>query len=456
MIGARPEVLLVAGALVTLVIAATWISGPIRVFLIAQAAHWSICYLARPVVLLWVRPEPQFGDNIPDPRLADLGYDVGIAAVLRPVVFGLWLYAGLVVAYVLWTRLRAPGPRRADLPLARSGQFISTLAVLYVIGTVGRLAAIATGNNSQAGELESPNPILNLVAILATVGAIGLIVFARPAGTRNTLLLIGFLMMGELLWTAAVQSKTPVMGMALALAVRCAVTGWTRIKAAAVVTMAVVAIGGFGWLQSLKTTPAAKADASVIASAYPGIVRPFLSLLSRFDLLEAATDAYYAGPGSWLTPVQALQHAVESLIPAQLLGTEKFQSGAAWATEVRGQSVDMSQVSVSLAEGNIAEGYVLGGYIGVALGVSVTFALLLIWSRWLYSRSVTLAVLGLAFIEAPVLYERGMLGAVETLGKYLQALVLVWIVALLVEEYRRRMRPRPLKENAEMREAQWV
>ena len=107
---ARPELLLIGGALATLVVAGMWLPGPIRVFLVAQSAHWSFSYVARPAVLLWVQPAPQYGDNVPDPRLADLGYDFGIAAVLRPVLFGLWLYAGLVVAYVIWTRLRAPAP----------------------------------------------------------------------------------------------------------------------------------------------------------------------------------------------------------------------------------------------------------------------------------------------------------------------------------------------------------
>lgn len=452
---ARPELYLIAGALATLVISGMWLSGPIRVFLVAQSAHWSFSYVARPAVLLWVQPAPQYGDNVPDPRLADLGYDFGIGAVLRPVVFGLWLYAGLVVAYVIWARLRNPAPNRPDAPLAARGEFIATLATLYAIGTLARLAAIATGNNSQAGELESPNPFINIIAILATLGAVGLIVFARPARTRTTVVLIGVLMMGELVWTAAVQSKTPIMGAALALAVRFAMTGWTRLKAVGVVLLAGVALGGFGWLQSLKATSTAKAFEAVANSSYPPVVRPFLSLLRRFDLLESATDAYYAGPHSWLTPGQVVQHALESLIPTQLLGASKIQAGEAWAGQVRGSSVDMTQISVSLAEGNIPEGYVLGGYFGVALGVTVTFALLLVWSRALYSRVLPVAVLGLGLIEAPVLLERGMLGMFETLGKYLQALILVWIVQLIVVEYRNRIRGAP-PVRGEMGSPQWV
>ncbi|MCX4093217.1 hypothetical protein [Nocardia sp. alder85J] len=447
---ASTEVLLVAGALGIIVLAAFRLSGPMRVFLIAQGAFWGLSYIAVPSVLLTVQPDPQYGDNLPDPRLAVLGYDPGIAAVLRPVVFGLWLYALIVVGYTFWARRRrTPGAVTGSgyydgpggdyrAPIANNQRFIRTLLVLYAVGTVGRLAAFATGNGGKAGELESPNAILNLVTILATIGALGLLIYARPTTGRGMLLIVGGLTFGELLWTAAVQSKTPIMGAALALAVRFAMTGWTRRKVVTVLVLTVLAIGGFGWLQSLKANDEAKTQSVLADSSYPSSVRPFLSLLRRFDGLEAATDAYYAGPESWLTPDQTLTHALQTLVPTQLLGTEKFQSGAAWASEVRGQSVDMSGVEVSLAEGNINEGYVLGGYTGVALDVTFTFVMLLIWARALYNPHIPMPVFGLALIEVPVLFERGFLGAFETLGKYLQAMVLVWMVYVLVGEYQRR------------------
>lgn len=441
---AQTEVVLVAAALATIVVSAMYLPGVARVFLIAQTAHWSLSYVARPVALLWVKPEPHYGDNVPDPRLYQYGYDEGIAMVLKPVVFGLWVYAGLVLAYTVWTRARAVRPAGTVNPprvpyFATDPTFITTLIALYGLGTLGRLAAVATGSVGKAGELESPNPVINLITILATLGAVGLIVFYRNDNGRTTALVLGALTCGELLWTATVQSKTPVMGAALAIAVRFAMVGWTRTKVIGVFAITGLAIGGFGWLQSLKTDAAAKAEAAQVDAQYPTVVQPFLSLLRRFDLLEAATDAWFAGPNSWLTPGEVATHAVQSLIPTQLLGAEKFRSGAAWAEQVRGGSVDMSTVSVSLAEGNINEGYVLGGYFGVALGVSITFALLLVWIHSLYARSFPLPVFGLALIEVPVLFERGVLGTVETLGKYLQAAVLAWLTYLIVGEYRRRV-----------------
>ncbi|RMI32188.1 hypothetical protein [Nocardia stercoris] len=438
---AQPVVFLIAAALATIAIAAMWLPGPIRVMLIAQVAHWALSYLFRPELLLIVQPQPGFGDNIPDPRLYALGYDPGIAAVLQPIVFGLWFYAALVVAFVIWTRVTA----RPDAPsptayFAEDPVFMRMLWVLYGAGMLARLTAVATGNTSRAGEVAAPNPIINLLTVLGTVGALGLIVYARPVRTRTTLLLISGLMFGELVWTALVQSKTPIMGAALAVAVRCAMLGWTRATVIAVLVLTVTAVAGFGLLQGLKSTPDMKSGAAVVDAQYPPSARPFLSMSRRFDGLEAATDAYYAGPNSWLSPAQVGEHLVEVLIPTQLLGAEKFQSGTAWASEVRGRSVDMDGVEVSLAEGNINEGYVLGGYTGVMLDVTLTFALAVLWSRSMYSRRLPLAVTALALIEDPVLFERGAMGTAETLGKSLQTLVLIAIFYLATEEILRRQR----------------
>ncbi|MGW0247306.1 hypothetical protein ACWDYH_11770 [Nocardia goodfellowii] len=435
---AGADIVLIALALVTIVIAALQIPGVARVFLIAQAAFWSLSYVARPVVLLLVQPRTHYGDNVPDPRLADLGYDRVMALVLDHVVFGLWVYAGLVVAYALWAR-RRPAP--AEPALTTDADFVPALVTMYVVGLLGRGATIATGSAGQAGDVGAANPILSFVTILATVAAMGLIIFLRPERQQTTVLVLGALLAVELLWTVAVESKTPILGAAMAVAVRFAILGWNRAKAYGVGAIGVVGIGGFGWLQSFKTTEFAKAEAALTDSQYPALVRPFLSILRRFDLLEAATDAYYHGPDYWLTTTEVLRHGLRSLIPGQLLGTEKFQSGVAWANEVRGASVDMSQVSVSLAEGNVNEGYVIGGYAGVALGVAFTFLLLLAWAKSLYARHFPLVVLALAMTGSSALFERGFLGGMENLGKFLQAAVLAWLIYLAVKEFRRRAKP---------------
>lgn len=426
----------VAGALATLVVAALFVPGVARVFLIAQAAYWSLSYLARPVVLLWTLPVPQFADSIADPRLANVGYDQGIAHALGPVVFGMWFYTLLVVGLAVWCHRSTRWQRKPAV--GADPNFFPTLWVVYALGTLGRLASVATGSTGSAGDVQSSNPILDFVTTMATVGALGLIVYARPESRMITVLLISGAITGEFLWTVAVESKTPILGAALALAIRFALTGWTRATVGGIAVVGVGAVGAFGLLQSLKTSDSTQAISDFADASYPTSVQPFLSILRRFDLLEAATDAWYMGGRPWISASQVIENSILNFVPAQLLGTEKFQSGTAWASQVRGASVDMTGISVSLAEGNVNEGFVLGGYFGIVCSMSFTFLLLLLAQRWILAKNIVPVVMGLTLVEFPVLFERGILGSTESLGKSLQAAILIWIVYLAVGEFRRR------------------
>ena len=434
MSGLPPNLLLAGAALFVICVTAMRIEGIVRVILIAQTVYWSLSYIARPLALLWVSPQPRFGDSIADPRLASMGYFDGIENALRPVAFGLWCYAVLVVAYALWQRGRPP----KRLQMLANPDFLRTSWAVYAIGLLGRAVVLATGSVGVAGEIESPNPILNFVAALAIVGSLGLILYYRSASDRSTALLIGLLALVELGWSIAAESKTPVLAVAVAIGVRFALTGWTRAKAALIICIAGLGIGGFSWLQSFKSSGEQEAIASLADSGYPAALRPFLGILRRFDLLEAATDAYYMNGRPWLSVTESAQHVLNSFIPAQLLNTEKFTAGVKWAQEVRGSSVDMRGISVALAEGNVNEGYVLGGYIGVAVGVTFTFVLMLLWISAIHSRYVIPAVMGLFVIEFPILFERGILGSAEVVGKYLQLAILVWLVYLLSSTLRGR------------------
>ncbi|ORI13637.1 hypothetical protein [Rhodococcus sp. 1168] len=434
------EVLLVVGALTTITVAAMRIKGIVRVFLIAQAAYWSLSYVVRPIVLLWVQPQPTYGDSVADPRLSTIGYDRGISLILQPVVFGLWTHAIVVIGYTIWIRRRADGNRNTVIQprSIADGNLIPTLWTAFGIGMFGRALLYATGSSATAGQTQSSNPILSFITLMAVIGTLGLIVFLRLDNPRVTFAVIGCLTIIELLWTVAVESKTPIMGAALAIAVRFALTGWTRVKIGAIAAISVLGIAAFGWLQSFKASDLAKSQSAVLDASYPQILQPFLSILRRFDLLEAATDSYYMGGRPWLTMTEVAHHVIFSFVPEQLVGGTKFHAGTAWANEVRGASVDMSKVSVSLAEGNINEGFVLGGYPGVAVGAVFTFVLVLscVWA--LRTRHIFLISIGLLMIEVPVFFERGILGSAELIGKSVQAAVLIWIIYLAVGEVRRR------------------
>jgi hypothetical protein len=432
----------VLGALAIIFVAAFTVRGVARVLLLGQAALWTISYAGRPLVLLWVQPQPRYGDDLADKRLALIGYDHGITEALRPVVFGLWVYAAIVVAYALWARNRpSPPPVRTDPDLIR------TLLAVYVIGNLARAAALLTGQAGSAGEVTSENAVLGLVSALGSIGALSLILFLRLPRSRPTALVLGGLLAVELAWAISVQSKTPIIAATLAVAIRCALLGWTRQRTLGVVALAVVGLAGFGWLQSFKMTDEAKVSEAVIHAQYPTVVQPFLSVLRRFDLLQAATDAYYMDGRSWLTPDEVLTAGWQSLVPSPLLGDDKLHSGVAWASQVRGSSVDMTTVSVSLAEGGINEGYVLGGRVGIILVALFTFTVLLLAVRALHSRHVLIIAMGVLVTTSPILAERGFLGSMELIGKGLQLAVAVWIIDLTLRALRRSL-PRPASQTS--------
>ncbi len=429
----------VVGALAIVFVAACSVRGAARVLLLLQVFYWTIAYAARPLVLLWVQPQPRYGDDLADPRLANIGYDHAITEVLRPVVFGLWVYAGIAVAYALWARNRpSPEPVRTDPDLIR------TLVAVYLIGNLARAAALLSGQAASAGQVQSVNPVLDLMSGLGGVGSLGLILFLRLPRARTTALVLGCLLAVELVWAISVQSKSPIMAATLAVAVRFALLGWTRRRTLVAVGLAVAGLAGFGWLQSFKLTDEAKAAAAALDAQYPTVVQPFLSVLRRFDLLQAATDAYFMSGRPWLTLDEVLTAGWESLVPTALLGDEKLHSGTAWASQVRGSSVDMRNVSVSLAEGGINEGNVLGGHVGIVLVVLFTFGLLLLAVRALHSRRVPVIVLGVLVATSPILDERGFLGSMEVIGKGLQLAVAIWALDLTL----RALRPSPAGSRA--------
>ena len=449
----RSAVLDVAIPLVVLALIAVMVRGVARVLFLAQVVYWGLSYVGRPLLLLAVTPKPSFGDNIADPRLARIGYDYGIAHVLEPIHLCVWVYTALAAAFLVCQRLSPPVPD----PLPRQTPVtIATLVTMSAAGFSARVAMYLTGAMSKAGEVTSSNPYLSTVAALGSLGALGVILFFRNEKLWLELAVIGFFIGTELLWGIASESKSPFMGAMLALAVRYLSTGVSRAKLVAIVAGAIVVAGLFGWLQSLKSSQRATHmanEASLTYNlSYPEEVRSYLPIFRRFDLLEAATDLYYYGDQRPRMGVGDIaQNALLDLVPAQL-GATKVQSGVSWAQDVRGASVNMRGISVSLAEGHLSEGYLAGGLGGVALESLFVIGMIGTTARCLRSRKIVLLVaLGVTNVALPSLFERGMLGIAETVGKALeQGLIAgsfataIWLFAHL--RARARGKPIPIPE----------
>lgn len=424
-----------AGALVVILVAGLSVPGIAKVFFAGQFVYWTLAFIGRPLVLLVADPAPKFGDPIADPRLATMGYAYSIPHVMHFVTIGLWIDAAFVVGYAIWRR--TAGPPRYLERWRQNQNLLPTLTAMYLLGLGGRLASYATGSLTLAGEVSSANPYLDLIATLASLGAIGLIIYLRMTNTKLMALIIAGLFAVELIWGVITESKTPAISVALAIVIRFAMTGLSRRTVLAVVAGAIALLAGFGWLQSFKVSAADAAATSSVSTTYPASVRPFLSVIIRFDLFEASTDVYFMNGRPWISASQAVKNSLENFIPTQL-GVTKFQSGTAWAQQVRGSSVDMSGVSVSLAEGQLNEGFLLAGYPGIVVESALFLGLVALAARLLHSRRTFNVVLGLVMVAVPVLFERGIMGVTETLGKGIQIAALAAILSLSIAVVRRR------------------
>lgn len=446
--GAYAQVIIVSAGLAALVAVAFLAPVLVRVFLLAQVVYWSLSFVVRPVVLLVALPGPRFADSIADPRLAYTGYGYSIREVLQPIAVAIWLYLLVVlVAVALLRRFSTPSTRRTDRVTASvttgpSTDLLTTFGVAYVIGTAARAASYISGSAGQAGDVSSANPYLDLVGNFAGLSALGLIAFYRCRRPEGTVAVIVVLLAGELVWGILTESKTPLLGAALAVAIRFALEGYTRRQFLVTAVGGVVLLGAFSWLQSFKVSDATELAFSAADSGYPAVVRPFLSLIRRFDLLEASTDVWYMNSRSWISPVFVAKNLVLNLIPSQL-GVQKFQSGTQWAQTVRGSSVDMRGISVSLAEGHLNEGLLIGGYPGVIAESVFVIVMIILTARCLRSNTMLLLVPALGFVAFPSLFERGALGISETLGKVIQLAIALFVLNIVVAWFRRRARRTP-------------
>jgi hypothetical protein len=389
----------------------------LRFLLLAQVFYWAMAYVVRPIYLHQFSPQPNIGDNIADPRLANAGYEVGLDKVMPIVAVGLWMYvAAWLLLRALKPQVGEPGP---TAPLNRQA--------LYLVWMLGWLLRV--------GQLVAPtNGILFTLALLAPAAG-NLLIFTADEDTEERPSRTLVVLAGEFLWTYITVTKSPAVAALIALCLRYVRRGWSRQSIGRLVVVAMVVLTGFSSFQAYKLGEEATTNFETAAMInYPGYVRPTLQVVRRFDLLSAVTDAAYYPAGGWLNPTDFAVQAMKSMVPTQLVG-ERENAGRRWNVEVRSASYPGAGDSqVSLAEGYIAEGYLLGGFLGVTFG-AIVIALLTRWISFaLYSRRIWLRLWAILFITFPAIMERGVLGNLELLSKTFQAAMVAWVLYSILSE----------------------
>jgi hypothetical protein len=396
--------------------------APARALLYFQVFYWAFGYVARPLVLLIVNPEPKLNDSLADPRLASLGYDASMPIVFQPILVGLCFYVSIV-----WL-MRA----RANIWLSKSlenwtGQlrFETWHVVAIVLGWAARFLFLFEGKGTFS------SAVFETFALVTYVGLAGVLRYYIQQ-TRIPFVLIGILGVGEFAWSALSSSKTPVLIFVVLTLVFLSTAKSSLRKGRFTALIGLLGSVTFTLVQSLKLSGIAeKIDAA--NSSYPAVVQPIMPFLRRFDLFSAATDAAFFNSSRWLSLSEYFQQSVMNLVPQQLLGISKLGSGTDWSITVRSASLGIQNYEVSLADGFIAEGYLLGGLTGVViLAVPLYFCLIFTATR-IFSNSVPQFTIAAVILTAPVLFERGFLAMTELLGKAVQVALLVVVIIWLVD-----------------------
>ena len=395
--------------------------------LIAQMVYWTFSYVVRPVVLIALQPSPRFGDSLADQRISAGGYHENLPAILLPILWGLITYQIGIALIALASRRAAHTEAGRGLRLGRYA--LALFTAVYVCGVIARVTWMLGVTDS----------VIGVPLMLGAIGAGALVVYA-PLSSGKAYALLSALVASEILWAIVVKSKTPIMALAVTLLLRFAWFGWTRRRKIVLFLVSAATVASFSTFHAMKFGEATVANNAAVAEAYPSIIRPLISIVTRFDLLSAMTDAVLAGPGQWLSGGEFMSRAIQSLVPQQLLGIDKITAGRSWAIEMSSQSQIGVGDSVSRAEGFIAEGYALSGLTGVCVG-AVVFALL----TWLVgvlleSKSALWRLAALIMVVTPILFERGLLGFFDSAGKGVQVILLVACIAVVVRSHPSRQR----------------
>lgn len=408
--------------LISVNLAALWavarkFHNPVRTIIFLQIFFWSLSYVMRPLILLFLQPPPRVDDSLADFRLAAWGYETAIFSVLQPVLFGLFVYTLALVF------LRTRFLRSTLLPVTKPSGNLKIPAWVYTSYLLGWIARILWTQTERGTFLSAFSESFSWLALVA------LAVWIRNL-TQHSIIpfqkiaLLGFL---ELAWSILFSSKTPIFGFVTLCLVFLSLQSWRQKSLRFAWGLAGLAAVSFPFIQSSKSTLIAERLAAA-DSSYPELLQPFLSALRRFDLLSAATDAYFYSSRGWLNPGDYVQQLLLNLVPQQLLGLEKIGAGTLWSIEVRAASTGFQNPDVSLAEGFIAEGYVLAGYLGVFILAIVLSLLVIVIGKLIVSPETAGFMIGSLFLSFPVLFERGALGASEILGKALQVVAIAVLI----------------------------
>jgi hypothetical protein len=316
--------------------------------------------------------------------------------------------------------------------------FPSIFLVFYFLGLSGRFSEI----------LLPKNFYFPLVQNFATVGAFILIAFWN-IGTKRLSILISLIFLGEVSWGLFfVTSKFYIFLPFISLFIRSKVFGSNGLpvdknagrkfkKYMSTILLLIILILLFQFVQSSKGIRTAEISQQVLVESYSQgmkakAISTLVSVAERFDGESAAGDAYFAGIGSWRTPLDYFFSFIKNLIPKQLVSKSSTSIGQQWTQEVRSRTIPNQYQQVSLAAGPGAEGYLIFGFVGAFL-VSLLCGYFTVLTCSLRKNRFDISIVfAIAIISNNnALFEDGLISWASSIDKGIQSVGLYLILKLI-------------------------
>lgn len=379
------------------------------------ALYGFLDYVVRPAVLVEVQPKSTYGDPIADPRI-DSQYVTSVGNMLRAILPGVVvLAAGLALALYLTAR-RAKRAGTGDEPAAPQ-QPVATLPLwtLFAVGWLFRLLSYANSSST----------VLGTLAILPAV-TVGYYIVYKPITFRLVLLFAG----SELLWSILGAEKAPILAVMLWLLIRQIARRGRKVPWRRVLVTLLAAFLAFLAVTEVKVAAGRLNSSTKYEATYPAPIQPLLPVVARFDSFFQFTDAYLADPHSWLSPAQVGEHFVKTLVPSFALPAADRPeiAGSLWEPGVRAQTLSNLSYSANFSEGTFAEGWAVDGQAGSILENLLLVGFILFAAACFDSRRRFPQLFVVAFTTQPYLFERGMMGIGEGIGKSLELAIIASVV----------------------------
>ena len=183
--------------LAALAVFAIRIRGALGGIMLTLAVYWFLGFVARPSVLLWLKPPPRFGDTLSDGRISS-DYGAGISQILEKALPAFLL---LLVLVMILQRFAAP-KSSALSPIHLHANYG---LILIGVGWIPRVYVLLEGAPS-ISSISVTSSIVMTLTVIPTVMA-GLIIATSDRLSRPIDYYLSFVGIG---WALSSAAKTPV------------------------------------------------------------------------------------------------------------------------------------------------------------------------------------------------------------------------------------------------------